>query len=231
VPKAIVFDFDGVVVDSEPLHYRAFLEVVRQYDVHFDYAQYLKQYVGFDDRDGFRAILSQRQPVERSIGCNDALIAALCQQKAEAFESIVAEGFEPIAGILEFIGHIQSQLPMAIASGATRADVKLLLGKLGLIEQFDPIVTADDVKRSKPDPASYQLAVAGLAKRIGQPTLAASDCLAIEDTPAGIDSAHQAGLKTLGLATTHSFRTLHRADRVIQSIKGINLHQLQDWYG
>lgn len=230
MPKAIVFDFDGVVVDSEPLHYRAFLQVVLRYDVHFDYDQYLERYVGLDDRDGFRAILARRPQSKTPVECDDALIATLCQQKAEAFESIVAEGFEPIAGILDFIGRLGSALPMAIASGATRGDVRLILGKLGLTDQFNPIITADDVARSKPDPATYLLAVQGLAQRLGQPALAASDCLAIEDTPAGLESARQAGLRTLGLATTHQAEALRMADRVIGSVQHISVQQLHAWF-
>lgn len=231
MPKAIVFDFDGVIVDSEPLHYRAFLQVVERYDIYFDYDQYLQKYVGFDDRDCFRA-LATHWPASGLPDVNDVdAMAALCEQKTRVFGAIVAKGCQPIPGVLELIRHVKTQLPMAIASGANQADIAAVLAQLGLAENFNPIVTADDVEKSKPDPTTYRLAVEGLAQRL--PTskrVTANDCLAIEDTPAGIESAQRAGLKTMGVTTTHQPEALKNADRVITSFENLNVQQLQDWF-
>jgi len=230
--KAIVFDFDGVIVHSEPLHHRAFLQVAQRFEVDFDYDQYLRHYVGFDDRDGFRAMLARAPHPERYPSDDDAFVARLCQEKAEAFESMVTAGIEPVPGILEFIGRVAEQkMPMAIASGATRRDIHLMLNKLGLTQCFGPIVTADDVRQSKPDPTTYQLAVVGLAKHRPELAIAPSDCLAIEDTPAGITAARDAGLMTLGLTTTYERGPLHEADRIICSVEGLDIRQLHEWFG
>ena len=128
--KAIVFDFDGVIVDSEPLHYQAFLRVARGLGIEFDYAQYLDRYVGFDDRDGFRAMLADMSGSTPHYPGDNDQIALLCQEKAHAFETVVAEGFETIPGILGFIDQARQQMPIAIASGATKRDIDLILGKL-----------------------------------------------------------------------------------------------------
>ncbi len=220
---AIVFDFDGVIVDSEPLHYRAFLEVGRDLGVTFSYDDYLAEYVGFDDRDAFRHMLAN---AERPV--DEAAVAALCDRKQPAFDELVkreldAEAFA-IPGALTLIdGCHAAGLPIAVASGATRADIDLMLGMLGRRDRFEVIVTADDVARSKPDPASYALA----AERLG---VAPGCCLAIEDTAAGLASAAGAGLLTLGLTTTTDAPALAAAGRVLPDLSGVTLDQLRAWY-
>lgn len=228
--KAIVFDFDGVIVDSEPLHYRAFLHVARGLGMEFDYAQYLERYVGFDDRDGFRAMLTDVPGTTPSQSGDNDQIALLCEMKAAAFEAVVAQGFETIPGMLRLIEQARQQMPIAIASGATKQDIDLILNKLNFTTFFNPIVTADDVARSKPDPHTYSLAVDGLANQHSKLAIEPSDCLAIEDTPAGIESARRAGLKTLGLATTHGADKLHAAHRVVQTVDGLTLDVLRQWF-
>lgn len=229
--KAVIFDFDGVIVDSEPLHYQAFLRVVEGLGIHFDYAHYLQRYVGFDDRDGFRAILAEAAGTSIGPAADDDLIARLCQEKAQAFGSVVASGCQPLPGVLELIEETGRRMPIAIASGATRQDISPILDKLGLGEQFNPVITADDVARSKPDPATYALAVGGLAKRRPDLEIAPADCLAIEDTPAGIESARRAGVRTLGVATTYPAQALVMAHRVVGAIREVTVEKLDLWYG
>ncbi len=229
--KAIVFDFDGVIVDTEPLHYQAFIRVAKGLGVGFDYAQYLERYVGFDDRDGFRAMLTDTPGAADRDAAGDDRVVRLCEQKAQAFEAIVSEGFDPIPGSIELIQHAKDRLPLAIASGAIQRDIDPILGKLGLTDVFDPVVTADDVARSKPDPETYRLAVRGLAARRPDLAIQAAHCLAIEDTTAGIASARQAGLATLGLAGTYPANQLHHAHRVVDSLVGLTADQLAKWFG
>jgi len=226
--KAIVFDFDGVIVDSEPLHHRAFNEVMHSLGVDFSYQQYLERYVGYDDRDGFRALLADFSL--SPLGDDQAQISGLCDQKAIAFESVVEKGFDAIPGVLRFIAELPDDMPTAIASGATQHDIDLILAKLGLNHRFNPVVTADDTIQSKPHPQTYTLAVEQLIERWPRLVIKPGDCLAIEDTPAGIESAKQAGLMTLGLSTTCSVGHLYQADRLVPSFEGLTLKQLRVWY-
>src|SRR5262245_12048442 len=106
--KAIVFDFDGVIVDSELLHYRAFLKVAATVGVRFSYDEYLEKYIGYDDRDAFRVMLGL--PVGPGSEANEKRVAALVEKKADAFEEVVHEGIEPIAGVVDFI-RAASKLP------------------------------------------------------------------------------------------------------------------------
>lgn len=229
--RAIIFDFDGVLVDSEPLHYRAFLRTAKEagFDIDFSYEEYLQKYVGLDDREGFREMI---------LATNSAAVLApdfrrqvehLCEQKKDVFASIVSRGFETVPGALEFVNHLPADFPAAIASGATRADIDLILGELGVAARFNPIITADDVPRSKPDPTTYRVAFAALAKQA--PKLQPGEVLAIEDTAAGIESARGAGLVTLGITTTTDGSALKDAHRVVDGFPGLTLERLQEWFG
>ena len=223
--KAIVFDFDGVVVDSEPIHYRAFMEVGKGLGVAFDYEHYLRHYVGYDDRDAFRVMLaSVDQPAE------NARIMELSRQKQAAFENLVNSGAAAIPGAVELIDEAHGQRPIAIGSGATTLDIELMLKCLDRRDRFEVIVSADHVTRSKPDPTTYRLAVEQLAAHYPDLKLTPSDCLAIEDTAAGIESARGAGLMTLGITTTGSASALTRAQRVEADLLGVSLDQLRRWY-
>ena len=223
--KAIVFDFDGVVVDSEPLHYRAFMVVGKGIGVAFDYAHYLQHYIGFDDRDAFRVMLaSARLPDD------DAHVAELCRQKKNAFENLVNQGAAAIPGAVDLIDEAHGQVPIAIGSGATSFDIELMLKGLGRRDRFEVIVSADDVYRSKPDPATYRMAVEQLAAKHPGLELKPQDCLAIEDTAAGIESARGAGLMTLGITTTGPASALTRANRVEQGLHGVTMDLLRQWF-
>lgn len=221
--EAIVFDFDGVIVDSEPLHYQAFVMVGKGIGFEFTYDEYLATYIGFDDRDAFRVMLEaagEEASAER--------IAELCAQKQPMFNAVAkmgaAGGSLAIPGALELIDEChQVDLPRAVASGATRADIELMLELLDRRDRFEIIVTADDVEFSKPDPKSYAMAV----ERLG---IAPGNALAIEDTAAGLASAQGAGLMTLGLATTGPAEPLADAQRVIDDLTGVDLEQLKIWY-
>lgn len=227
--KAIVFDFDGVIVDSEPLHYRAFLRIAEGFGLSFTYEQYLQEYVGFDDRDAFRHMLGQVRG-QGPVAVEPARLMELCRAKGEAFAAVVEEGVEPIPGMPELVRSAAAELPIAIASGATRADIDLILGKMGLTDCFDIIVTADDVAKSKPDPTSYRVAVQKLASRHATLGIDPSECLAIEDTAAGVQSARGAGLMTLGLCSSSGPQVLHQAHRVIDSARGLTVRQLRAWF-
>lgn len=222
--KAIVFDFDGVMMDSEPLHYQAFVELGRGIGVEMTPELYAAEYIGFDDRDAFRVMLEstgQAAPPGR--------IAELCEAKRPAFEAVTRaaaqRGEGMIPGAVELLDAAKSAgLRVAVASGATRADIDLMLGILDRRDAFETIVTADDVERSKPDPASYALAV----RRLG---LAPADCMAIEDTPAGIASAKGAGLRVLAVMTTHPAEALRDADRVATGMDAVSVEELKAWFG
>ena len=225
--KAIIWDFDGVIVDSEPVHHQAFAQVAQSLDVTLTLREYVEKYIGYDDRDVFRLLLD----VSGNANGGADRVAALCAEKAEVFEQIVNDGVQTIPGAVELITHAAQRMPLGISSGATRRDVDLILRTLDLHSKFEAIVTADDVPRSKPHPQSYLQAVQEVARRRPELTLGAGDCLAIEDTATGIQSARSAGLMTLGLVSTGPAELLHGAHRLVDTLEGLDIDQLQAWFG
>ena len=211
-PDGIIFDFDGVIVDTEPLHHRAFQTVLEPMGLGFSWREYQDIFMGFDDRDAFREAFKRHnrplseQELHRLIAC-----------KAESFDKIVADGVQPYPGVLELIAQAgASAIPLAICSGALLSDIKPILAQLDIADSFQVIVTADDVAQSKPDPTCYQLADASLRERAG---LRADHLLcAIEDTPAGIQAAQGAGLRVIGVTNSYPAATIKAADRVVSSL-------------
>jgi HAD superfamily hydrolase (TIGR01509 family) len=227
--EAIVFDFDGVLVDSEPLHHRAIQTVGQSIGVELDYQTYLATYIGFDDRDAFRYLLTGRaEPLDAAL---EERVAALCGQKQQVFEQLMAEGAAALPGAAALVEAARPVMPIAIASGATAGEIAMMLGGVGLAGAFELIVSADDVARSKPDPQSYALAVERLRREKDRPNLAAAACLAIEDTEAGLASAKAAGLATLGVTTTRDRAKLTDADHIVDSLEGVTLDALRQWFG
>lgn len=228
--KAIIFDFDGVLVDSERPHYLAFLAVAQTLGITFSWQDYLDRFIGFDDRDVFRVLLGR--PPGNDPAEDKAQLATLCDRKAQQFERIVNQEIHAVPGATELVrAALTQRWPIAIASGATRQDIDLILDKINLAGCFEVIVTADDVPRSKPDPTSYAMAVEQLAHQHPAMKLLPRDCLAIEDTAAGVESARGAGLWTLGLTSTGPADVLYRAHRVVTTLENLTLEQLRSWFG
>ena len=234
MPKAIIFDFDGVIVDSEPLHYQAFVLVGKSFNFEFTWEQYLTQYIGFDDRDAFRYMLAQAIEAGHTPDVTDVqqTLADLIEKKQRAFEAIAETGTAAILGAVELIEEAHDAgLPIAIASGATHEDIEQMTRLLGIRDKFEVIVAADDVEHSKPDPTTYAMAFEKLSALHPDAGLTPDTTLAIEDTGAGLESAMGAGLQTLALTTTSPPEVLQKAGRVIEDLAGVNLGTLNRWYG
>lgn len=220
--QAVVFDFDGVIVDSEPLHYRAIQAALVPLDISFPYEEYLRRYVGFDDRDAFREVLREAGRL-----AGEERVADLCRLKAAAFRRVLDGGIPQVPGAAELIRALHARgVPLAVASGALEEEIRLVLERLGLLECFTVIVSADQVAASKPDPATYRLAVESLAAAFPGRGVTPAACLAIEDTACGIASARDAGLRVLALATTTATADLGAADWILPNLAGLSAEDL-----
>jgi len=207
--KAVIFDFDGIIVDSERLHWAAFNKVLEPLGKIISWPDYIKIFIGFDDRDTFRHALP---------GLAEQELYRMITQKAAAFQELLeSDGAAALPGAVDLIKHLSGNIPLAICSGALRADILPILGCLGIENAFDAIVTADETHISKPDPAPYKLA----SKKLG-----VTSGLAIEDTQAGIASAKGAGLKVLAVTNSYPAEALTQADAVIASLEGLTLDKL-----
>jgi len=221
VLAAVVFDFDGIIVDTEPLHYKAFQEVLVPLGMGYSWEEYIRHYIGFDDRDAFREVFASA-----GIKLDADRLSALMGQKAAAFNNVIATGVTPFCGVIELIKSLKGILPVALCSGALTSDIVPILRQLDITDAFDAIVTADEVSVSKPDPESYKLIVDKLAGQFPKLNISPSHCLAIEDTPAGIASATGAGLKVLAVTNSYPEEKLNGAVKVVDSLVGIDYQGL-----
>jgi HAD superfamily hydrolase (TIGR01509 family) len=214
---AVIFDFDGVIVNTEPLHFVAFREILQTKGLAFSWEEYVSFYLGFDDRAAFREAFKRGG---RALPGAD--LSKLILAKAEAFQRLAEEkGAQPFPGVLPLIKSLTRKVPLALCSGAVKSDIDPILRKLKLNRAFDVIVTAEDVSASKPDPASYVLALKRLAKAFPAKKISADHCVAIEDTPAGIKAASGAGLRVLALSNSYAPEKLDAAEKVVPSLKNI----------
>lgn len=219
--KAIVFDFDGIIVDSEPLHYRAFQKALEPLGAGFSWTEYVEKYMGFDDRDAFREAFRVA-----GLPLSDARLAELIAQKAALFHDVAAEGVIAYPGVIQLINSLSGATPLALCSGALRSDIEPVLQMLSLSAAFDCLVTAEEVPASKPDPASYLLAIEKLQQVFPEAMITAAGSVAIEDTLAGITSASRAGLKVLAVTNSYPAEALSSADMIVDSLASITTEVL-----
>jgi beta-phosphoglucomutase-like phosphatase (HAD superfamily) len=216
VLRAIVFDFDGVIANSEPLHYRAFRDVLEQSGVTFLEKEYYDRYLGYDDVGVFEAIAT-----DRGLSWTPDRIAGLVSSKADTIERLERHASILFPGAEAAIRRAAALMPLAIASGALGVEIRRVLDQEGLTSFFTAIVSAEDTPVSKPAADPYLRAVALLVEAVGTP-IQPAECVAIEDSPWGLESAKAAGLHTVAVAHTYG-RAALEADLVISSLDELDI--------
>ncbi|MBT0664369.1 HAD family phosphatase [Geobacter pelophilus] len=216
--KAVIFDFDGVIVDTEPLHYRSFQVVLEPLGLGYSWQEYVDRYMGFDDRDAF---IEAFRAGGRSL--DQSGLEELIALKASLFQDVVTEGVSAYPGVVALISALSAEVPLAICSGALRSDIEPILRILAIENAFTVMVTAEEVAASKPDPASYVLAVRKLATAFPDRGITAACCVAIEDTPAGIVSASGAGIPVVAVTNSYSADHLSKASRIVSSLADLTI--------
>jgi mutator protein MutT/HAD superfamily hydrolase (TIGR01509 family) len=214
-PVAVLFDFNGVIVDDEPLHVRCANEVLAPMGLSLEVHEYFERYLGLDDRAFFQRLL-----VDRGWAMEAEGLAALMRGKAEAYHRQIDQ-VTLCRGAAEAIRSISAQVPTAVVSGAVRAEIESLLRRFDLAKSFQTIVAAEDVARGKPMPDGYRLAL----ERLGRPQ--AWRCLAIEDAPAGLQAARAAGVDCWALSTNRTALQLGEATRVLDTLQGVSFEDLR----
>lgn len=219
--RAVVFDFDGVIANSEPLHFRAFRDVLASEGITLTEAEYYARYLGYNDERAFREI-----GVERGHRWDDRAIANLIARKAVVTEELEQHGSILFPGAREAIEHLARLCPLAIASGALRSEIDRTLERERLRIHFAVIVSADDGGASKPAPDPYLRAVERLSTATRPGALRPSDCVAVEDSPWGLESARAAGLLTVGVAHTYTREALAQANAVVDTLDTLTWEML-----
>lgn len=216
-PQAVIFDFDGILADTEPIHYEAFRKVLEPHGLGFSWQEYIETYMGFDDRDAFREAFRAKGRV-----LGDAELSDLIHAKSREFLEAVRNGVRAYPGAVALVGSLHAEgRPLALCSGALRADIDPILAGMGIDRCFEVIVSAEEVSRSKPDPESYALAFRRLSLRHPASLTIPGESIAVEDTPAGIRSAKGAGLRVLAVTNSHGAGELSGADWTVDSLLSV----------
>jgi len=226
--RAIIFDFDGVIVDSEHLIFKLTQQMAAQEGWTVSEDEYFRDYLALDDRGIIEHLYqSHGRPV------NSQRRDQLIEWKFRAYQEIIRNGLPPMPGAIEFVKKAAAGYPLAIASGSLRVEIEHLLGKLGLRESFSVLATADDCARSKPDPEVYLRALERLAQLpvLRSQPLRAAECLAIEDAPLGVLAAQKAGMKCLALAHSRPIQELRHAEWVFHEFDEVDLKKIQTGFG
>ena len=216
--RAIVFDFDGVIANSEPLHFRGYRDVLAEEGIALTEADYYAQYLGFDDVGAFEAIAKRH-----GVAWNGERIADLVARKAVRLEALERDVSMLFPGAADVIRRSAAAMPIAIASGARGEEIRRVLARERLLSCFSTIVAAEDTPLSKPSPDPYLRALAELSAFA--PRLRAAECIAIEDSRWGLESARAAGLRTVAVTSTYAAGEL-TADLTIASLSAIDLDRL-----
>lgn len=218
-PRAIIFDFNGVIVDDEPLHLELFQRVLAEVQITLTEADYRERYLGHDDRGCFSAVLRDAGRAEEA--ADRALIERLIARKNERYLQAIDDRCQFFPGAIEIARRLSGRLPLAIASGALRSEIEHVLDLGGIRGCFTAIIAAEDVSTGKPDPACYQKALSALnAAAPGGAPIHPEECMVIEDSRAGIEAAHRAGMRCLAITNSHGSGELGGADWIAASLSG-----------
>jgi beta-phosphoglucomutase len=217
----LVLDFDGVVVDSEPVHLRASQAVLAGRGIELPADDYYGRYVGLDDATMFARI-------GEDCGCPlEPWLDEILREKSDRVASWTSQGTAFFPGVPEHIRELARTAPIAIASGAVRPEIERALDEARLTDVVRVIVAAGDTPRGKPYADPYRRAVALLGQQKGC-LLDPARVVAVEDTLRGLQSAATAGLRTIAVTTTFPAGVMHRADLVVRSLVSITPRMLED---
>ncbi len=217
---ATLLDFDGVLVDSEPVHLAAFNDVLARHGISITEPEYAARYLSLDDANVFRTVLSRGGRTLREDEVR-ALVVAKAPKFMERFEG----AFRVFPGAVELIARRAARGPVGIVSGALESEIEFALGRMGTRGKISFIVSAEKTLASKPDPSSFLLAVAEL-RRLGHGGAA----VAVEDSIGGVTAAKRAGLRCVAVSHSYSEGELQRAgaDTVVANLAALTDSVLED---
>jgi len=219
--KAVIFDFDGVIADSELLHYKALNAVFNRCGVDIPKDVHWEKYLGYSDLENIEAVGR-----DYNMGWDDAGIQKMITEKKVIFDELIMSGSIIIDGVNIFIQRlIDDGIRRAICSGALHSDIDLMLAGSGFADAFEVIVAAGDVKHGKPDPEGYLMTLDKL-NRSGDP-VKANECVVVEDSHWGLEAAAAAGMNPVAVTTTYSRKELApKAEKVVDRLDELSIKHL-----
>lgn len=215
--QAVIFDFDGTLVDSEPIHGLATREGLATAGIDLSVEEFLARWVGLPDIQCYLQVAA-----DRNVDLAPDALERIRRTKNDCYERLALAGGVPLVpGAITLIHQLAPIAPLAVCSAARRVEIEAALTRHDLVQRIRTVVAVEDVTRSKPDPEGYTLAT----QRLGVPP---ESCVAIEDTPRGIDAALAAGIAVIAVAQTVPASRLTRATRVERSLRHITESTLRE---
>jgi beta-phosphoglucomutase len=215
-PRAVLFDFDGVIVNSEPLHFRAFQEVLKREHIELSESEYYEELIGYDDKNAIRHVFAKH-----NIPLAPGTFLRVMTKKTEGMMELIRDTPpHALSGVEEFVRGLWRNYPLAVCSGAVREEIEAMLEGVSLRDCFGTIVAAEDVTKGKPDPEGYLLTTRLVSEKMKlDKPLKPSDCLIVEDAPAVIRTVKKEGFPVLAVATSYPPSSLGEADWVVESLR------------
>lgn len=219
--RAVIFDFDGVIVDTERSHFQALKRVLAEEGIPLTWEEYTQVYLAMDDKNCLRTALARHGRV-----IAPDIVDGLSERKAHYFFGALSDAVALFPGVERLIREAAGKYPLAIASGALRDEIEFLLGKVGLREFFPVVVAAEDVVQGKPDPEPFIAALGRLNRLISGRPVRPSECLVVEDSRHGVAAATAAGMRCLAVANSYTPEELTSAHLVLKSLEQFDLQQI-----
>jgi beta-phosphoglucomutase len=221
--RVVIFDFDGVITDSEVLHLRSFNQVLAQYGVEISTKDYYKEYLGLSDFDCFKALVNKKVLRKPANG-----IENLAKEKTEVFEKLAKTEGRIIEGVRDFLQMLsQNNIPMAICSGALLVEIELVLEQARLRPFFEVVVSAEFVKKGKPSPEGFLLTLRKL-NRNRQNAILPNQCIVIEDSHWGLEAARAAGMHSVAVTNSYDADQLTLAEKIVTKLGDLSIDTLQE---
>ncbi|MCF7805387.1 MAG: HAD family phosphatase [Candidatus Marinimicrobia bacterium] len=210
---AVIFDMDGVIVDSNPAHKEAIQRFLQRHDQSLSDNELREKVYGRTNRDWLRNTFN---------GITEEQIAEYIDEKEAIFREIFAGDIRPLPGLQEFLDSLQGmQVPMAVGTSAPQVNADWVLNQTGLREYFEVVLQAEDVTHGKPHPEMYLKSAWALGMR-------PEDCIIFEDSVSGIEAGRRAGGTVIGVTTTHSREEMAATAFVISDFTEITPEQLPE---
>jgi len=222
--KAVIFDFNGIILNDEPLHFSSMKDAVAELGIRITKEEYWNRYLPFDDAACLQAICR-----DRGVVLTEDQRERTLERKVSLYQQLIQKHYPLFPGVADFIRAISHRLPLALASGARRDEIEMTLRATGLIEHFRVIVGAEDFTLGKPNPESYLLALELLNDNLNHrhAPIQPCECLVIEDSVGGVQGARAAGMICLAVSNTYPTESLQAAHKVVSSLEEVTIENLE----